>query len=94
MKHLSSIVTDMVHSLEAANFNFFQQSNQEKGDKLFAAFDSMHASVVTSIGDLIDASFRQATGLPQHPPEALQMLLIHEHVLNVSVNPLCQQSHR
>ena len=63
MKQLSSTVTDMAHSLEAANFNLFLRSNQEKGDRLFAAFDSMHASVVTSIGDLIDASFRQARHL-------------------------------
>ena len=62
VKQLSSTVADMAHSLEAANFNLFLRSDQEKGDRLFAAFDSMHASVVTSIGDLIDASFRQGVG--------------------------------
>ena len=71
VQQLSSSVADMAHSLEAANFNLFLRSNQEKGDRLFAAFDNMHASVVTSIGDLIDASFRQATGSPYR---ALQMI--------------------
>lgn len=93
MKQLSSTVIDMAHSLEAANFNLFLRSNQEKGDRLFAAFDSMHASAVTSIGDLIDASFRQAMSLTAVLQSIADDLDIPRHMPSMSINPLSWPSH-
>ena len=54
------MVAEMAHLITGAAFNPFLRSNQEKCSSLWSAFERLHMSVISDIGDLIDASFRSA----------------------------------
>ena len=66
VKQLSGMVADMAHLITGAAFNPFFRSSREKCSSLWSAFERLHASVVSDIGDLIDASFRSP--VHEHPP--------------------------
>ena len=58
MKQLSGAVAEMAHLITGTSFDPFLRSSHEKCSSLWSALERLHTSVVSDIGDLIDASFR------------------------------------
>lgn len=58
IKQLRSAGEGMVRLVEMAGFNIFQKTNNKRWKELCAEFDATNAVIVSTTGDLIDASFR------------------------------------